>query len=78
MPRRKKEKVMNSSHACTDYELRFNALFAGRRNYAFPCDALGHVDIDSLSERARINYLYARAVMGIELAWPEVRPSLWH
>ena len=60
------------------YELRFQALFEGRRNYAFPCDALGHVDMDALSERARINYLYARAVMGIDLARPEVRASLAH
>ncbi|OUM00892.1 hypothetical protein [Variovorax sp. JS1663] len=60
------------------YELRFHALFEGRRNYAFPCDALGHVDMDALSDKARINYLYARAVMGIDLTSPEVRPSLSH
>jgi hypothetical protein len=60
------------------YELRFQALLEGRRNYAFPCDALGQVDMDALSECARINYLYARAVMGIELSWPEVRPNLVH
>ena len=73
-----KETVMNTSQACACYELRFQALFAGRRAYAFPCDALGHVDMDALSERARNNYLYARAVMGMEVAWPEVRPNLSH
>ncbi len=69
---------MTPSQASASYELRFNALFAGRRAYAFPCDALGHVDMDALSDRARNNYLYARAVMGMELTWPEVRPSLMH
>ena len=69
---------MNASHASTGYELRFNPLFDGRRGYAFPCDAGGHVDMDALGERALNNNLYARAVMGIELAWPDVRPSLPH
>lgn len=55
-----------------DYELRFQSLFDEGRAYAFPCDAAGHVDMDSLSERARQNYLYARAVIGRELAMPAV------
>ena len=69
---------MISSNLYQAYELRFHALFDGRRGYAFPCDAVGHVDMDALSDSARNNYLYARAVMGIELAWPEVRPALPH
>ena len=32
-----------------DYELRFQSLFNEGRGYAFPCDAAGHVDMDSLS-----------------------------
>jgi hypothetical protein len=55
------------------YELRFQSLFDEGRAYAFPCDAAGHVDIDRLSERARQNYLYARAVIGREVAMPAVR-----
>ncbi|AKJ28687.1 hypothetical protein [Caldimonas brevitalea] len=55
------------------YELRFQSLFHAGRGYAFPCDAEGHVDIDALSERARANYLYARAVVGRELAPPAVQ-----
>lgn len=38
------------------------------------CDALGQVDMDSLSERARLNYLYARAVRDLEVERPDVRP----
>ena len=34
------------------YVLRFESLFDGGRALAFECDAGGHVDLDSLSERA--------------------------
>lgn len=60
------------------YELRFQSLFQEGRAYAFPCDAEGHVDLDALSERARDNYLYARAVVGREVATPLVRVSDLH
>ena len=42
------------------------------------CDAAGRVDMDSLSERTRLNYLYARAMIGVEVAWPDVRLSQIH
>ncbi|HJW11254.1 MAG TPA: hypothetical protein VJ598_05695 [Albitalea sp.] len=58
------------------YELRFRSLFNEGRAYAFPCDAAGHVDMDALSDRARENYLYARAVIGLEVAMPAVQPTL--
>ena len=60
------------------YELRFRPLLANHRTFAFPCDAIGHVDMDSLSEPMFNNYLYARAMMGLELSWPEVRVSPSH
>jgi hypothetical protein len=56
------------------YELRFTGLFNRGRGYAFPCDAEGHVDIDELTERGRINYLFARTVVGSELSPPIVAP----
>ncbi|WP_293438936.1 hypothetical protein [Piscinibacter sp.] len=59
--------------ALCDYELRFQSLFHEGRALAFPCDAEGHVDLDALSERARGNYLYARAVVGREYATPAVQ-----
>lgn len=65
---------MNASHAFTGYELRFRPLTAGGRDYRFPCDALGRVDMDSLSERTRLDYLYARAVRDLEVTRPDVRP----
>ena len=57
------------------YELRFTGLFDRGRGYAFPCDAQGHVNIDELTDRARTNYLFARAVVGTELSAPTVSPA---
>lgn len=53
------------------WELRFASLFGGR-GWSFPCDAAGCVDLDTLSEGARHNYLFARALIGREVAWPTV------
>ena len=57
------------------YELRFQSLFSEGRALAFPCDDGGQVPLDTLSERARINYFYARAVIGREYAVPVVRSA---
>ena len=56
-----------------DYELRFESLFNSGRALAFPCDAHGGVRLDSLSEKALQNYLFARAVVGRDYASPTVR-----
>lgn len=56
------------------FRLCFRSLFDGR-GYAFPCDAQGKVDLDGLSEEARNNYLYARAMVGRELAVPAVEAA---
>lgn len=60
------------------FELRFQSLFSEGRALSFPCDDGGHVPMDLLSERARLNYLYARAVVGREYAVPVVRRSDAH
>lgn len=57
------------------YELRFDSLFRQGQGLCFPCDDRGQVDIDALSDRARSNYLYARAVVGREFATPQVLPA---
>lgn len=56
----------------TRFLLRFQSLFDSGRGFAFPCDPQGHVDLNRLSEKARTNYLYARAMVGRELAMPEI------
>jgi hypothetical protein len=63
-------------NAC--FEIRYQSLFNEGRALSFPCDAEGHVLLDSLSERARENYLYARAVVGREFAYPSIRPAPTH
>ncbi len=55
-----------------NHELRFVALEGGSKGYAFPCDSAGLVELDCLTERERIDYLYARAVVGREVAPPSV------
>ncbi len=60
------------------YELRFCSLFHEGRALTFPCDSTGQVLLDSLSDRARDNYLYARAVVGREYAAPAVQLSDMH
>ena len=64
-------------HIC-GYEIRFQSLFHEGRALTFPCDEHGSVPLDDLSDRARANYLYARAVVGREYAYPSVQPSLAH
>jgi hypothetical protein len=64
--------------ASTGYEIRFRSLFHEGRALSFPCDAQGHVQIDRLSDRARTNYFYARAVVGREFATPAVCLSDLH
>ena len=59
---------MNRTH-----EIRFQSLFNEGRALSFPCDEEGNVHMDEMSERARENYFYARAVVGREYAYPMVR-----
>ena len=68
---------MNTS-TCHAFQLHYRNLFDPGRGFVFPCDERGLVDMDSLPERARLNYLYARAMVGKELEWPSVEPSALH
>ena len=60
------------------FELRFQSLAESGRGFAFPCDRKGQVDLNQLSDRARNNYLYARAMVGRELTVPAVMSSTVH
>jgi len=55
-----------------EHLLLFQSLADAEPSCAIPCDSRGHVDMDALSDAARENYLYARAVMGREFATPAV------
>lgn len=63
---------------CTQFRLCFRSLFDSGRGYAFPCDRHGLVNLDELSDSARTNYLYARAMVGRELAAPAVETIELH
>jgi len=60
------------SEHLTSYELRYAPLFHAGQGFSFPCDEAGEVDMNALSERARTNYLFARAMVGRELSTPRV------
>ena len=62
--------MSHHDHPTLRFELRFRSLFDAGRGYSFPCDEQGHVSIDSLRERERHNYLYARALVGHDYASP--------
>jgi hypothetical protein len=55
------------------YEARFCSLLNDGDELAFPCDAQGKVNLDGLSDRARNNYFYARALIGREFSAPVVK-----
>lgn len=63
---------MNESSHSAQFQLCFRPLVRNSEGFRFPCDAGGHVDLDGMSEDARNNYFYARAMMGRELSAPVV------
>ena len=60
------------SHSASRFEVRFDSLFRPGRSMSFPCDERGRVDLDALPQRARLNYLFARAMVGREFMFPAV------
>ena len=67
------------AEACAaTHRLRFESLFDPGRALAFACDARGEVRLDTLSDRARLNYEYACAMVGVEYATPAVERELAH
>ena len=62
----------------TAYELRFTSLRSDGHALSFPCDAAGHVDLDTLGERGLVSYLFARTTVGRDFARPSVQPQALH
>ena len=60
------------------YQLCFRSLFNSGRGFSFPCDPNGQVVLDELTDRARNNYLFARAMVGRDLAVPAVEAITLH
>lgn len=68
----------SSISSSSSFQLCFRSLFHSGRGYAFPCDPRGQVDLDAMSERARNNYFFARAMVGRELTVPAVEQVALH
>lgn len=54
------------------HQILYHPLATAGRALSFPCDAAGRVNLDDLSNRARENYLFARAVVGRDFAFPVI------
>jgi len=54
------------------YEIRFQSLWKEGRGLSFPCDQEGRFDLDNAHPRLRDSYLFARAMMGREYAYPVI------
>jgi hypothetical protein len=61
------------AQAAVPHLLRFMSLYDHGRGVSVPCDESGVVDMDSLSERLRVAYLGARAMVGREYSLPTVQ-----
>jgi hypothetical protein len=66
------EPSVRASDGEGSFVLQFRSIYHAGRDFAFPCDRHGNVDLDAMSQRIRNNYLYARAMVGRELLWPTV------
>lgn len=61
-----------SSPQASSFKIRFPSLSSEGNSEDFPCDEAGRFDLDELDERARWNYLFARAMIGREYGKPSV------
>jgi len=55
-----------------EFEVHFRSLLRRGFELIFPCDVEGRVNLDALSDRAKVDYLFARAMVGREYAGPAV------
>ena len=70
--------MSTSTNFDAQFVVRFRSLDAGREDLKFPCDESGRVNMDSLTERTRINYLFARAMIGLQFGPPAVAAASLH
>ena len=59
--------------ATLPYQLRFTSLHNRGRAISLPCDVGGNVDLDRLTERLRVAYFGARAMVGRDYSCPTVQ-----
>ena len=64
--------ITSPSLISQSFQVRFASLFVQGRALAFPCDEAGRVDLEAMTELARNNYFYARAMVGRDYSMPSV------
>ena len=65
--------TLRTTEVACSHVLRFVSLHNRGRGVAVPCDVAGNVDLDSLAERLRDAYFYARSMVGREYSCPTVQ-----
>jgi hypothetical protein len=55
-----------------EFRLRFEPLRRSLVPHEFPCDPLGHVDLDSYDDETRLLYHYVRALRGLDYSLPRM------
>ena len=66
---------LSAAESIARYELRFQSLFHSGRGLTFPCDQLGKVQWDAMTEGARASFMRAQQNVGREFASPAVQLS---
>jgi len=62
----------SSVASAASYQIRFASLRTSTPALTFRCDARGNVELDALDEKARLDYLFARALVGRNFARPAI------
>lgn len=57
-------------HPADQHRLCFGPLHAAASARVFRCEAAGRVDLDGLDRQERLEYLYARALVGRDFGRP--------
>ena len=55
-----------------EFDVHFRSLLRRGFELIFPCDGEGRVNLDALGDRAKVDYLFARAMVGREYAGPAI------
>ena len=70
--------ALPAAESLARYELRFQSLFHAGRALSFPCDRLGEVKWDAMTDGARASFLRAQGSVGREWASPAVQLTDLH
>jgi len=68
--------IPSAMPAAARHQLCFRPLAGAASPLSFRCDAAGNVDLDALDRRERLEYLYARAMVGRDFVRPCIVAAL--